>query len=148
MVVLLDLAEEKKAVANKKRLGRVNSCVWIRESVTHGACVTQKLSEMQSSHLVISLGTLYVLTKMSKCPLSRADVFVDQIVFYVRVRKVNLNKWIFNDPVTDLWGHTDWLALLPQSSIWSRVRLPVGPTICIFFPGFAHSPKSYMLSLG
>lgn len=64
--------------------------------------VTQKLNDTQASHLGISLGTLYVLTKMSKCPMSCADVFVDQIVFYVRVRKVNLNKWIFNDSMDDL----------------------------------------------
>lgn len=64
--------------------------------------VTQKLIYTQVSHLGISLGTLYVLTKMSKCPMLCADVFVDQIVFYVRVRKVNLNKWIFNDVLGDL----------------------------------------------
>lgn len=64
--------------------------------------VTQKLNDMQASHLGISLGILYVLTKMPKCPMSFADVFVEQIVFYVRVRKVNLNKWIFNDSMNDL----------------------------------------------
>lgn len=59
--------------------------------------VTRTLNDMQTSHSGITFGILYVLTKMSKCPMSCADVFVDQIVFYVRVRKVNLNKWIFND---------------------------------------------------
>lgn len=34
--------------------------------------------------------------------MSCAEVFVEQIVFYVRVRKVNLNKWIFNDSLNDL----------------------------------------------
>lgn len=63
--------------------------------------VTQMLIYTQVSHLGISLGTVYVLTKMSKCPMLCADVFVDQIVFYVRVRKVNLNKWIFNDLLGD-----------------------------------------------
>ena len=57
---------------------------------------------MRASHMRISLGILYVLTKMSKCLMSCAEVFVDQIVFYVRVRKVNLNKWIFNDSLNDL----------------------------------------------
>lgn len=57
---------------------------------------------MQASQSGITFGILYVLTKMSKCPISRGDVFVDQIVFYVRVRKVNLNKWIFNDLIKNL----------------------------------------------
>lgn len=53
--------------------------------------------DTDASHLGISLHILYVLTKMSRCPVSCADVFVGQIVFYVRVRKVNLNKLVFND---------------------------------------------------
>lgn len=35
--------------------------------------------------------------------MSCSDVFVDQIVLYVRVRKVNLNKWIFNDSNIDFF---------------------------------------------
>lgn len=60
------------------------------------------LNDMQASHLGISLGILYVLTKMFKCLMSCSDVFVDQTVFYVRVRKVNLNKWIFNDSIKNV----------------------------------------------
>lgn len=74
--------------------------VWGRREGS--SLVTRALNDMQATHLGISLGILYVLTKMSKCPMSCADVFVDQIVFYVRVRKVNLNKWIFNDSMNYL----------------------------------------------
>lgn len=58
---------------------------------------------MQASCSGITFGIfVFVLTKMSKCPPSRTDVFVDQIVFCVGVRKVKLNKWIFNDLFSDV----------------------------------------------
>lgn len=47
-------------------------------------------------------GYLICLTKLSKCLMSCAELFVDQIVFCVRVRKVNLNKLIFNDSMNVL----------------------------------------------
>lgn len=78
------------AVEDKKRLGKdeVGRRVWGRREGS--SLVTQRLNDMQATHLGNFFGYLICFDQNVQCHV--LTFFVEQIVFYVRVRKVNLNK--------------------------------------------------------